>query len=127
VLQDAFRVLRPGGRFAVADVVAEGPLPEAFRRDMEAWVGCLAGALDIEAYRTMLEAAGFEGVSIEITRRYTAAEAGFDISQFSEEWNAADGRLASAFVRATKPTSADGIALSMAEAGEGGCGPGCCR
>lgn len=127
VLKDAFRVLRPGGRFAVADVVAEGPLPEAFRRDMEAWVGCLAGALDIDVYRTMLDEAGFEHITFEITRRYTAAEAGFDTSQYSEEWPAADGRLASAFIRARKSADAVLPVLPLAEHA-GGCGAsGCCR
>jgi arsenite methyltransferase len=127
VLTDAYRVLRPGGRFAVADVVAEGPLPDAFRRDMEAWVGCLAGALDVGVYRTLLEEAGFEDISIEITRRYTAAETGFDLSQFSHEWKEADGRLASAFVRAKKSEHATLPELPMAES-IGGCGTsGCCR
>lgn len=126
VLKDAYRVLRPGGRFAVADVIAEGPLPDALRRDMEAWVGCLAGALDIEVYRNLLEAAGFEDVSIEITRRYTAAEAGFDTSTLSQEWTETDGRLASAFIRATKPVDAALPDLPIA-ASVGGCGTfGCC-
>src|SRR5215813_6716496 len=62
VLREAFRVLKPGGRFAVSDVVADGPVPAALRRDMEAWVGCLAGALEITEYRQLLHAAGFEEV-----------------------------------------------------------------
>jgi arsenite methyltransferase len=105
VLREAFRVLRPGGRFAVSDVVADGPVPEALRRDMEAWVGCLAGALDVETYQQLLAEAGFEDVSVTITRRYTAAEAGLDPATLPEGWEDGDGRLASAFVRATKPTA----------------------
>jgi len=80
VLREAFRVLRPGGRFAVSDVVAEGPVPAALRRNMEAWVGCLAGALEIDTYRELLTAAGFEGIEMEVTRRYTLADAGLDPS-----------------------------------------------
>src|SRR5215470_1770272 len=74
VLRDAFRVLKPGGRFAVSDVVAEGAVPAELRRNMEALVGCLAGALEIETYERLLREAGFEDVSIQITRRYTVAE-----------------------------------------------------
>src|SRR5947209_10955448 len=75
VLNDAFRVLKPGGRFAVADVVSEGPVPPALRQSMEAWVGCIAGALDIAIYTQLLEDAGFEDVGIEVTRRYTVEDA----------------------------------------------------
>ncbi|HEX9038667.1 MAG TPA: arsenite methyltransferase [Ktedonobacterales bacterium] len=103
VLREAFRVLKPGGRFAVSDVVADGPTPEWLRRNMEAWVGCLAGALEVADYQRLLAEAGFADISIEITRRYTAAEAGLDTSALPEGWQAADGKLASAFVRATKP------------------------
>jgi len=106
VLRDAFRVLKPGGRFAVSDVVADGPVPDGLRQNMEAWVGCLSGALAIEEYQQLLTEAGFEDVSIEITRRYTVAEAGLDTSTLPEGWEARDGRLASAFVRATKPSTA---------------------
>jgi ubiquinone/menaquinone biosynthesis C-methylase UbiE len=106
VLRDAFRVLKPGGRFAVSDVVADGPVPESLRHDMEAWVGCLAGALAIDEYERLLTDAGFEDVSIEITRRYTVAEAGLDTLTLPEGWEAGDGKLASAFVRATKPATA---------------------
>src|SRR5438067_2377573 len=67
VLREAFRVLKPGGRFAVSDVVADGPIPDTLRRDMEAWVGCVAGALERDIYRALLTEAGFEEVSVEIT------------------------------------------------------------
>lgn len=105
VLREAFRVLKPGGRFAVSDVVADGPVPDALRQNMEAWVGCLAGALDIDEYTRLLTEAGFADVSVTITRRYTAAEAGLDTSTLPDGWEGFDGRLASAFVRATKPAS----------------------
>jgi SAM-dependent methyltransferase len=128
VLREAFRVLRPGGRFAVSDVVADGELPADLRTNMEAWVGCLAGALEIDTYRALLTAAGFEAVEIEITRRYTAAEAGLDLTD-RPAWTAADGRLASAFIRATKPTTA-GVAQTAATAADC-CGPAeqatCCE
>jgi SAM-dependent methyltransferase len=132
VLRDAFRVLKPGGRFAVSDVVADGPVPEALRHNMEAWVGCLAGALEIETYTALLQEAGFDGVSIEVTRRYTVAEAGLDPSTLPAGWEAGDGKLASAFVRATKPlaaarplTASQPIAVAPTS---GGCcgGSGCC-
>lgn len=106
VLRDAFRVLKPGGRFAVSDVVADGPVPEELRHNMEAWVGCLAGALNIEEYQRLLAEAGFEDISIEITRRYTVAEAGLDTEALPDGWESGDGKLASAFVRATKPATA---------------------
>jgi ubiquinone/menaquinone biosynthesis C-methylase UbiE len=106
VLREAFRVLKPGGRFAVSDVVADGPVPEALRRDMEAWVGCVAGALEIDTYRALLMEAGFRDVSVEITRRYTAADAGLDTDTLPAGWEEADGKVAGAFVRATKPVSA---------------------
>jgi len=103
VLREAFRVLKSGGRFAVSDVVADGPVPEALRRNMEAWVGCLAGALAVDDYIQLLRDAGLGEVSVTITRRYTAAEAGLDPATLPEGWEASDGKLASAFVRATKP------------------------
>lgn len=129
VLREAFRVLRPGGRFAVSDVVAEGLVPEALRRNMEAWVGCLAGALDTTEYAALLAAAGFEEVGIEITRRYTVAEAGLDPATLPADWEASDGKLASAFVRATKPLKAPAapkrIPLTLANPG-GRTDAGCC-
>lgn len=130
VLQDAFRVLKPGGRFAVADVVADGPVPEALRRNLEAWVGCIAGALDTDEYRRLLERAGFNQIDIEITRRYTIAEAGLDTGALPPGWEAADGNIASAFIRARKPDRADRLDRSekpqTAGSGKGCCGPSCC-
>jgi SAM-dependent methyltransferase len=103
VLRDAFRVLKPGGRFAVSDVVADGAVPDELRRNMEAWVGCLAGALEIETYRTLMAEAGFDDISIEVTRRYTVEEAGLDTTTLPGGWQEGDGKLASAFIRAVKP------------------------
>jgi ubiquinone/menaquinone biosynthesis C-methylase UbiE len=135
VLRDALRVLCPGGRFAVSDVVADGPVPDALRRNMEAWVGCLAGALDVEEYVRLLTDAGFEDISVTITRRYTVAEAGLDPATLPEGWQAGDGKLASAFVRATKPAVASSGAaplepVALIRAGEESsacCGDACCR
>lgn len=138
VLRDAFRVLRPGGRFAVSDVVADGPVADGLRQNMEAWVGCLAGALDVDEYTHLLSDAGFENISVTITRRYTVADAGLDPATLPEGWQEGDGKLASAFVRATKPAatmaagerrSATRTALPVAsvDATTGGCcGDGCC-
>ncbi len=112
VLRDAFRVLKPGGRFAVADVVAEGSVPAALRQNMEAWVGCIAGALEVDTYRSLLADAGFEEIDIEITRRYTVAEAGVDTAALPAGWEDADGKIASAFVLATKPVSNSGDRIS---------------
>lgn len=103
VLHDAFRVLKPGGRFAVADVVTDGPVPDALRRDMEAWVGCIAGAMEIGTYAGLLRETGFEDVRIEITRRYSMDEAGIDTSAFPMEWEVTDGKIAGAFIHAMKP------------------------
>lgn len=102
VLREAFRVLRPGGRFAVSDVIAQGELPEAVRTDMEAWVGCVAGALHEDEYRARLQAAGFEGIEIEVTRVYSATEALRESCCGAEDLDG-NGRLASAFIRAQRP------------------------
>jgi SAM-dependent methyltransferase len=129
VLREAFRVLKPGGRFAVSDVVADGPVPESLRRNMEAWVGCLAGALEIDTYSALLAEAGFTNVGIEITRRYTVAEAGLDTGILPEGWQVGDGKLASAFIRATKPVAsalAPRQGLAMAAPGRTCCGPEGC-
>lgn len=110
VLAEAFRVLKPGGRFAVSDVVVRGAVPAAVRRSMELWVGCVAGALEEEEFRALLTAQGFTGVDIEPTRMYRSedaraflAGAGVDVDAHLEE---IDGRFMAAFVRATKPAAA---------------------
>jgi RNA polymerase sigma factor (SigZ family) len=132
VLREAFRVLKPGGRFAVSDVVADGAVPTDFRRNMEAWVGCLAGALEITEYQRMLADAGFEDIGVEITRRYTIAEAGLDPSTLPVGWEAGDGKLASAFLRATKPVTAipthsqQSPVTVEVSGGNSCCGGGCC-
>ena len=132
VLNDAFRVLKPGGRFAVADVVSEGPVPPALRQSMEAWVGCIAGALDTDTYTQLLQRAGFEDISIEVTRRYRVADAGIDTSTLPEGWEEADGKIVSAFVRATKPLTLSSVTATHEAAlpiGSSGCGcsSSCCR
>ena len=113
VLREAFRVLKPAGRFAVSDVVVEGDLPDAVRADIEAYVGCVAGALEKSDYLRRLEDAGFVAASIEPTRRYTFADLGDGccgseaIEALSTEEKAAiDGRVMGAFIRATKPANA---------------------
>ncbi len=132
VLREAFRVLKPGGRFAVSDVVADGAVPADFRRNMEAWVGCLAGALEVDAYQQMLAEVGFEDISVEITRRYTVAEAGLDPNTLPAGWETGDGKLASAFVRATKPVTAPPVRSERLQeivevsSSAGCCGGGCC-
>ncbi len=109
VLQEAFRVLKPGGRFAVSDVVVRGEVPAAIRRSMELWVGCIAGALAEDEYRSKLARAGFGGIDLEVTRAYAAedarnflAAAGLDAIEAAK---AVDGKFVSAFVRATKPAT----------------------
>lgn len=110
VLAEAFRVLKPGGRFAVSDVVVRGAVPAAVRRSMELWVGCVAGALEEEEFRALLTAQGFTGVDIEPTRMYRSedaraflAGAGVDVDAHLDD---IDGRFMAAFVRATKPAAA---------------------
>ena len=107
VLREAFRVLKPGGRFAVSDVVVRGEVPAAVRKSMEMWVGCIAGALTEEEYRGKLAQAGFTAVEIEVTRVYDAQDArsfltaaGLDADEVAAE---VDGKFVSAFIRATKP------------------------
>ena len=107
VLREAFRVLRPGGRFAVSDVVVRGEVPDAIRKSMMLWVGCIAGALEEQDYKSKLVNAGFADVNFEPTRFYNAADAGHFLSEagFSVEEIAplVDGKFFSAFIRGTKP------------------------
>jgi len=107
VLRESFRVLKPGGRFAVSDVVTRGAVPEALRRDILLWVGCIAGALEETQYRAKLTAAGFEAVGIEPTRVYRVEEArefltgkGIDVDTMAKS---VEGKFMSAFIRAVKP------------------------
>lgn len=107
VLREAFRVLRPGGRFAVSDVVVRGPVPADIRRSVELWVGCVAGAMEESEYRAKLAAAGFAEIEIEPTRVYSVEDArqfltakGIDIDAIAPQ---VEGKFASAFIRARKP------------------------
>ena len=107
VLREAFRVLKPGGRFAVSDVVARGEVPDAVRDSMALWVGCIAGALEENEYTAKLAKAGFTAISVEPTRIYSIEDArrfledaGIDVDAIAPQ---AEGKLMSAFVRATKP------------------------
>jgi len=118
VLREAFRVLKPGGRFAVSDVVLRGEVPPEIRRSLELWVGCVAGALRDDDYVSKLQAAGFTDTSVEPWRVYQVddargflADAGVDVERIAPE---VDGKVASAFIRARK-----------AEA-KACCGPTCC-
>src|SRR3989454_3431205 len=108
VLAEAFRVLKPGGRFAVSDVVVRGEVPAAVRRNVELWIGCVAGALEEREYRDKLAKAGFEAIGVEPTRVYRVEDArefladkGVDADAIAPQ---IDGKFMSAFVRATKPT-----------------------
>lgn len=127
VLQEAFRVLKPGGRFAVSDVVVRGEVPAEMKRSMELWVGCVAGALEEQEFARLLAESGFQGVDIEPTRVYRAEDArtflmesGLDADTISTE---IDGRFMSAFVRATKPRQAF---VTLGLSGPACSGPGCC-
>jgi SAM-dependent methyltransferase len=109
VLAEAFRVLKPGGRFAVSDVVVRGEIPASVRQSMELWVGCIAGALEEQHYRTLLAAVGFVEIGVEPTRIYEFADAravlagaGLDAEVLARE---VGGRIMGAFVRARKPWS----------------------
>lgn len=123
VLQEAFRVLRPGGRFAVSDVVTRGEIASEIRESILLWVGCIAGALEENQYRDKLASAGFERIEIESTRIYRVEDAreflsekGLDVDALAQE---ANGKFMSAFVRAAKP--------AQATAGKTCCNPGCCQ
>jgi len=119
VLREAFRVLKPGGRFAVSDVVIRGEVPPEIRKSMELWVGCMAGALQETEYREKLAAAGFQSISVEPTRVYRADEArefllaaGLDPAVVGPK---IDDKFMSAFIRANKPLASPC------------CGPTCCN
>jgi len=118
VLREAFRVLKPGGRLAVSDVVTRGAVPAAVRESMLLWVGCIAGALEENDYRQKLTASGFENPDIEPTRVYDVEDArgflagqGIDVDRLAPQ---VEGKFMSAFIRATKPRLA------------ACCGPSCC-
>ena len=119
VLKEAFRVLKPGGRFAVSDVVTKGEMLPEIREKVLLWVGCIAGALEENDYRAKLTAVGFTDVDLEPTRIYRAEDArtflsgqGIDVDTIAPQ---VDGKFFSAFVRATKPVKAAAC-----------CGPTCC-
>ncbi len=122
VLREAFRVLKPGGRFAVSDVVSRGEIRSEIRQNVLLWVGCVAGALGDDEYRSKLSTAGFEQIDIEPTRVYRAEDAreflsaeGLDVDAIASD---VDGKFMSAFVRAVKPAGAGAKAC---------CGPACCN
>jgi arsenite methyltransferase len=119
VLREAFRVLKPGGRFAISDVVTRGEMNDEIRESILLWVGCVAGALEENEYRAKLTAAGFEQISLEPTRIYRVDDAreflsssGVDVDAIAPQ---VDGKFMSAFVRAVKPTA------------KACCGPSCCN
>jgi SAM-dependent methyltransferase len=118
VLREAFRVLKPGGRFAVSDVVTRGEILREVRQNVLAWVGCIAGALDENDYKDKLTAAGFEQVEVQSTRIHRAEDArvflagqGIDVDKIAPQ---VDGKVVSAFIRAVKPAASC-------------CGPTCCN
>ena len=119
VLREAFRVLKPGGRLAVSDVVVRGEVPAEIRRSMELWVGCIAGALEDKEYQEKLAQAGFESIEVEPTRVYKAEEAREFLAAAGLNPDVVgpqiDGKFISAFVRAVKPARKAAC-----------CGPGCC-
>jgi arsenite methyltransferase len=127
MLREAFRVLKPGGRFAVSDVVTRGELPAKLRQDILLWVGCIAGALQDSEYAAKLADAGFEAIEIQPTRIYSIDDAremlsskGIDVDAIAPQ---VDGKFMSAFVRARKPSSfrvEDSASTSC-------CSPTCCQ
>ncbi len=119
VLKEAFRVLKPGGRFAVTDIVVRGAIPSEIRHSVELWAGCVAGALEESVYRTKLAAVGFRQITIEPTRVYSAEDArefligaGLNVEQVAQ---LVDGKFISGFIRAAKPGGEASV-----------CSPGCC-
>jgi arsenite methyltransferase len=122
VLREAFRVLKPGGRVAVSDVVTRGEILPEIRKSVLLWVGCIAGALDESEYRSKLAGAGFEQVEVESTRIYRMEDAreflageGVDVDTLAPQ---VEGKFMSAFIRAFKPSSSKDAAC---------CGPACCK
>lgn len=119
VLKEAFRVLKPGGRFAVTDIVVRGTIPSEIRHSVELWAGCVAGALEESVYRTKLAAVGFRQITIEPTRVYSAEDArefligaGLNVEEVAQ---LVDGKFISGFIRAAKPGGEASV-----------CSPGCC-
>jgi arsenite methyltransferase len=128
VLKEAFRVLKPGGRFAVSDVVVRGETPPEVRKSMELWIGCVAGALEEQEFLSLLKEVGFDNPSIEPTRIYAASDAaaflegtGLDVDKLASE---IDGKFMSGFVRATKPGHSPRREISIKA--DACCGPECC-
>jgi arsenite methyltransferase len=130
VINEAFRVLKPGGRFAISDVVVRGEVPGDVRKNMELWIGCVAGALEEREFISLLADAGFQDPSIEPTRVYEAKDAaaflagtGLDVEAITPQ---IEGKFISAFVRGTKP-GATKAPRSLSVAKEDCCGPDCCQ
>jgi arsenite methyltransferase len=125
VLREAFRVLKPGGRFAISDVVVRGEVPAQIRKSMELWVGCIAGALEEFEYRDKLFSAGFASIEIESTRVYKSEEARDFLAGAGLDPESVvpliDGKFISAFVRARKPAAAANVVAPSC------CGPTCCN
>jgi arsenite methyltransferase len=121
VLTEAFRVLKPGGRFAVSDVIVRGEVPAAIKKSMELWIGCVAGALEEREFLDLLHEVGFKKASIEPTREYKAEDAAAFLSgsglNANELASQIDGKFMGAFVRATKPVAQC--------CGPDSCGPDC--
>jgi SAM-dependent methyltransferase len=127
VLREAYRVLKPGGRVAVSDVVTRGAIPEEIRQKVLLWVGCIAGALDESDYRSKLKAAGFEQIEVEPTRIYRIADAreflasaGVDVDAMAAQ---VDEKFLSAFIRAVKPYAVKSETAAVQPC----CGPTCCN
>ncbi len=127
VIQEAFRVLKPGGRFAISDVVVRGEVPAEVRKNMELWIGCVAGALEEQEFISLLSDAGFANPSVEPTRVYEAKDAaaflagtGLDVAAVAPQ---IEGKFISAFVRGTKPAP---TSRALPTENAACCGPDCC-
>jgi ubiquinone/menaquinone biosynthesis C-methylase UbiE len=123
VLREAFRVLKPGGRFAVSDIVVRGEVPDVVRKNMLLWAGCVAGALEEQEYTAKLAAAGFTGISVEPTRVHSVKDSRSFLAEAEIDVDAVapliEGKFISAFIRATKP--------GASKPAGGCCAPGCCN